>query len=302
MTKTKSVKTKAISLSRRSKDMRLQKPDIIGILDKVDDLRRRMDALHSSDDPSFLKNVRDFYSVSTTWSSNALEGNTLNETETKIVIEDGITVGGKPVRDILEAVGHAKAYQFLWECTQRDIEIEDIFKLHSLFYSLVDSQNAGKLRSVPVYITGSNYIPPKPSTLFKHMEALEHWMNGNALQMHPILYAARLHLAIAEIHPFIDGNGRTARLAMNMILVKNGYVPVSIPPILRNEYLSTLEVAHPHIDEAHEKRGKNGVERFEYFIAERVYESEKDFLRFLAPNYKKNIDPSESDAPWMEPD
>ena len=110
-----------------------------------------------------LKSLREYYRVGLTYTSNALEGNSLTESETKVVIEDGLTIGGKPLRDIYEATGHAKAYDFLYELSkERPVSESDILELHRLFYSQIDKDNAGAWRTVPVFISGSHRVLPAP--------------------------------------------------------------------------------------------------------------------------------------------
>lgn len=266
------------------------------LLRKIDETKRKSDVLASAyaDSSDFVRSIRNFYRVATAWSSNALEGGTLTETETRIVIEDGITVGGKPVRDILDAIGHARSYDFLWKCAdaRRFLTTDDILAIHRLFYGPTSPSDAGKLRTVSVFISGSEYVPPPPELLPERMAELGRWLSGNARRIHPVRCAALLHLAIAEIHPFVDGNGRTARLAMNLVLVKNGYRPASVPPLLRNEYLTALERAHPG---PNGNRKKDGVLGFERFVGERVLGTERDYLRFMEGERQ-----TEERPPWMD--
>jgi Fic family protein len=106
--------------------------------------------------PETLQSLRDYYRIALTFSSNALEGNSLTESETKVVIEDGLTIEGKPLRDVYEAVGHAKAYDYLYHLvTNKTLKEEDILLLHKMFYSQIDQERAGTYRDVPVFITGS---------------------------------------------------------------------------------------------------------------------------------------------------
>ena len=218
-----------------------------------------------------LKQLKEYYRIGLTYSSNALEGNSLTETETKIVLEDGITIGGKPLKDHYEAMGHSEAYNLLYELAKgKTITEKDILDLHRLFYYRIDSNNAGVYRKAKVIITGSEYIPPAPDKIKGLMENFVKSIPELSKKYHPIEYSAILHKEFVDIHPFIDGNGRTARLLMNLALLQTGYVITIIPPILRNEYISTLEKAH---------KGDN--KPFIEFISSRVYESLKEYLRFI---------------------
>jgi Fic family protein len=217
-----------------------------------------------------LRKVKDFYKISTTWSSNALEGNTLTESETKVLLEDGLTAAGKPLKHTLEAIGHGNAYEFMFMLLDtKEIKEADIKKLHELFYFHINSSQAGKYRDEPVFISGSNYSVSREMDIEKDMSKLCRWISDNRTVLHPIEFAAKLHKEFVFIHPFIDGNGRCARLLMNTALIQDGYLPCIIPPILRNEYISYLEKAH--IDDTD----------FIDFIAALEYETEKDFLRLL---------------------
>lgn len=217
-----------------------------------------------------LKQIKDFYRIGLTWTSNALEGNSLTESETKVLIEDGLTVGGKPLRDMFEAVGHAKAYDYMFTLLENnDIKEIDILYLHKLFYQNIEEDFAGKYRDFPVFISGSNYPVTKVEDIQNEIKKLCKWIKKDRKKYHPVEFAALLHKKFVFIHPYKDGNGRVARLLMNTALIQDGYLPAIIPPILRSEYISFLEKAHED-DRA-----------FINFIVERELESQKDFLRLL---------------------
>lgn len=217
-----------------------------------------------------LQQLRDYFRIGLTYSSNAIEGNTLTESETKVVLEDGLTIGGKPLRDTLEAVGHARSYDYILKLRHsRSLTIEDIKEMHRIFYSLIDNEKAGVYRTIPVIITGSKYPVTFPGDIEQEMKELDRWMGIGNTGIHPIVFAAQLHKRFVFTHPFIDGNGRIARLAMNTALIQKGYLPAIIPAILRSEYFALLERAHA------DDRG------FVDFIIERVIETEKDILRLF---------------------
>jgi len=219
-----------------------------------------------------LRQLRAYYRIGLTWTSNALEGNSLTEMETKVLLEDGLTVGGKPLRDILEAIGHSHAYDYMFELLdQRRITVEDILTLHRLFYKLIDEPRAGLWRDVNIIVTGSDYEFPAPAELDGLVADLGRWMEAERERMHPARYAAMLHLKFVTIHPFIDGNGRVARLLMNASLVQDGYMLAVVPPILRADYLVAIR--------RHQQSGDAGP--FCDFIAERILESEKEVMRLL---------------------
>ena len=220
--------------------------------------------------PETLKSLREYYRVGLTYTSNALEGNSLTESETKVVIEDGLTIEGKPLRDHYEAVGHAKAYDYIYNITEKEgLTEEDILSLHRLFYQQIDSEKAGHYRNVKVYISGSRYAIAAVSKIPAEMQKLVKWYNDNEKKLHPVQLAATLHQRFVFIHPFVDGNGRVARLLMNLALLRNGYTIAIIPAILRHEYIYSLETAHTR------------PEVFTDFIADRVIATQLDLLRLM---------------------
>lgn len=220
-----------------------------------------------------LKSLRDYYRIGLTYTSNALEGNSLTESETKVIIENGLTVQGKPLNDVFEAVGHAKAYDFMQSLSRTEpVSAECILKLHQFFYEQIDSENAGKYRKVPVFISGSHYSVCAVNKIEPEIEKLMNWYNSHENKLHPVVLAAQLHKRFVFIHPFIDGNGRMARLLMNLALIRNDYNIAIIPAVLRAEYISALEHAHVNDDE------------FVEFIADREIMTQQDILRLLREN------------------
>lgn len=217
-----------------------------------------------------------YYRIGTTYTSNALEGNSLTLTETKVLLEDGITVGGKPIRDFYEATGHADAYNFMLEVARSGalvITEEIIRKLHQLFYRRIDTGKAGVYRQHQVFITGTEYIPPEAADLPTLMAEFVGVLSMQRATTHPVLLSVLAHRRLVDIHPFEDGNGRTARLLMNLILVNSGYCIVSIPPILRHNYISALQAA---------QRAKNpSDESFMRLICECEIEAQKDYCRMF---------------------
>ncbi|MBU5255205.1 Fic family protein [Tissierella praeacuta] len=238
-------------------------------LEKLDLYQNSINELRPFED-EMLKQIKDFYRIGLTWTSNALEGNSLTESETKVLIEDGLTVGGRPLRDMFEAVDHAKAYDYMFTLLgNKEIVEKDILYLHKLFYQNIDEEFSGRYRDIPVFISGSNYPVTKVENIQSEIEDLCKWIKTERSKYHPVEFAAILHKKFVFIHPFKDGNGRVARLLMNTALIQDGYLPALIPPILRTEYISLLEKAYE--DDS----------PFINFIIERELESQKDFLRLL---------------------
>jgi Fic family protein len=239
------------------------------LLQKIDLYKSAIDELRPFEG-DLLNEIKAYYRIGLTWSSNALEGNTLTESETKIILEDGLTVGGKPLRDTFEALGHAQAYDLMFSLLHsHQITEADVLSMHRMFYKDIDAAAAGHYRDRQVFITGSKYPVCKPEQIAGEMAALFSWVASERGRYHPVEFAAQLHKRFVFIHPFIDGNGRLSRLLMNTALIQDGYMLAVIPPVLRQEYISLLERAHkddrPFVD----------------FIAEQVLESEKEIIRLL---------------------
>ena len=253
------------------------------ILSKIDLFQKEIHALRPMEG-GMLGQIRDYYRVGLTWTSNALEGNSLTESETKVLLEDGLTVGGKPLRDVFEAVDHAKAYDFMFSVFQdRRIDEQTVLKMHRLFYRNIEPEYAGHYRDVRVLITGSQYPVAVPEKIQEEMDGLFAWMQKERDGYHPVEFAAQFHKRFVFIHPFKDGNGRVARLLMNLALIQDGYLPAIVPPILRGDYVSLLERAH------------RDDRDFMEFIAEREFESQKEMLRlFQIPFPREGQESAES--------
>jgi len=190
------------------------------------------------------QNLHEWYRVELTYTSNAIEGNTLSRAETALVVDEGITVSGKSIREHLEASNHALA----WDWIQKRVSMHgyifnenDLLELHQLILQRIDSLNAGRYRSVPVRIAGSRVIMPNPIKVPDLMEKYFTWLSNKAENL--IMRACDAHYRIVSIHPFTDGNGRTARLVMNLLLTLAGYPPIIVRKEDRGEYLKSLETA-----------------------------------------------------------
>ena len=255
------------------------------ILRKIDLFQKEINALRPLEG-EMLGQIKDYYRIGLTWTSNALEGNSLTESETKVLLEDGLTVGGKLLRDVFEAVDHAKAYDFMFSLFQdRRIDEQAILKMHELFYQNIEPGYAGRYRDVPVLITGSRYPVAVPEKVQEEMDRMYDWIRKEREGYHPVEFAAQLHKRFVFIHPFKDGNGRVARLLMNLALIQDGYLPAIVPPILRRDYVSLLERAHRDDGE------------FIEFIAEREFESQKEILRLFQipfPSEGQGMNPSQT--------
>ncbi|HLD69971.1 MAG TPA: Fic family protein [Candidatus Omnitrophota bacterium] len=239
---------------------------------EIDELKKQIDK-HRPLKKEQVEKLKEYYRIGLTYSSNALEGNSLTETETKVVIEDGITIGGKPIKDHYEAMGHSEAFDLLYGLAKTNkITEKNILELHRLFYYRIDAQSAGKYRKVKVLISGTEFTPPFPLQVPALMKKFAAQIALKRRKLHPVEFAAWLHKELVTIHPFKDGNGRTARLLMNLALLQSGYCITVIPPVVRAEYINVLKKAQvpPQSDQP-----------FINFISCMVAEAMNDFLRLL---------------------
>lgn len=195
--------------------------------------------------PALVSNLDDWFRVELTYTSNAIEGNTLTRQETALVVEKGLTVGGKSLKEHLEATNHASALDWVRELVggrRKKASEKDILEIHNLILKGIDDANAGNYRSVAVRISGSNVILPNPVKVPDLMDEFCRWLK-KPTTLHPVEFAAEAHYRLVTIHPFTDGNGRTARLLMNLILLFEGYPPALIRKRERLPYINSLAKA-----------------------------------------------------------
>lgn len=175
------------------------------------------------------------------YTSNAIEGNTLTRRETTLAIEENVTSGSKPISHYVEAVNHAKAFELVKELAKKKQTIDNnvILQIHKCILSGIDDANAGCYRRVPVRISGSRTVLPNPMKVPDLMEQFNHWLTTTDEDI--VYKAINAHYRLVTIHPFKDGNGRTARLLMNLILMQAGFTPTIIRKMDRKRYLDALE-------------------------------------------------------------
>ncbi len=209
---------------------------------KIDQLKHELDKLRPLD-PHVVKNLQDDLILRWTYHSNAIEGNTLTLLETKVVLEDGITIGGKSLREHFEAVNHREAIHYVNAIIDNAEPFSEwqIRNIHRLILKSIDEDNAGRYRTVNVEIAGASHSPPDCALLSDKMAQLLEWYQTQAGNLHPIERAAKVHADFVGIHPFIDGNGRTSRLLMNLELMKAGYLPCIIKLENRLSYYEALD-------------------------------------------------------------
>jgi len=210
----------------------------------IDSLKESIDG-HRPFSKGLIDSLREKLIVEWTYNSNAIEGNTLTLSETKVVLE-GITIGGKSLTEHLEAINHREAIYFIEEliASQAPLSEWNIKNMQALILKEIDHDNAGKYRNENVVISGAKHIPPKFYEISDLMQRLAAEYQNEWKNFHPVVRAALLHGEFVKIHPFIDGNGRTARLLLNFELMKNGYPPVIIKSEARAGYYDALDLAH----------------------------------------------------------
>ena len=212
--------------------------------DELTHKKHRLDGFRPLPD-TLVRNLDDWFRIELTYTSNALEGNTLTRRETALVVEKGLTVGGKSLMEHLEATSHAHALDWVKRQIGRNpasLTEEDILHIHNLILKGIDDRNAGHYRSVPVRISGSAVVLPNPRKVPDLMQAFAQWLADDR-KAHPVERAAEAHYRLVTIHPFADGNGRSARLLMNMILLMSGYPAALIRKRDRLAYIGSLEKA-----------------------------------------------------------
>ena len=211
------------------------------MFETIDSLKNKLDAQRPLS-PSIVKNLQEDLILRWTYHSNAIEGNTLTLLETKVVLE-GITVGGKALREHFEAINHRNAIYYVEDIIKKEEPFSEwqIRNIHQLILKNIDDDNAGRYRQQNVLISGATNTPPDYTLLNDKMAQFIDWYNTKADLMHPIERAAKVHADFVGIHPFIDGNGRTSRLLMNLELMKAGYPPCVITVENRLAYYEALD-------------------------------------------------------------
>lgn len=252
--------------------------ELSNILQECDRLKDRLSALRPLPAEA-LQKIEDALAIEYTYESNRIEGNTLTLQETELVVNEGITISGKSMREHLEAINHAEAIGYIKDFAKNGIEITQrtIKEIHSIVLHGINRENAGRYRNVPVLISGSRHLPPQPYLIEKQMEDFMIRFAGmESEHLHPVLIAAYLHDELVRIHPFIDGNGRTSRLLMNLYLLRNGYTLVNLKGTdeAKIRYYQALEASH--VD--------NKPEAFQMLVAGSEKESLQRYLSIVGTN------------------
>jgi len=230
--------------------------------------------------PSAVKKIREQFNIEMTYNSNGIEGNSLTLKETYLVINEGITVKGKPLKDHLEAKDHYQALEYLFDLVRKDkrqtISEQLIRQLHRLIVLETEKEWAGRYRNSNVMIGGADHKPLDAINIPHEMGELIKWWRKNQKKLHPVELAAIIHHRLVYVHPFFDGNGRTARLVMNLILMQADFPLVAILKNDRKKYYRLLA-----------KADRDDSVPFIRFIAQSVERSLDIYLKILTPVSKK---------------
>ena len=230
---------------------------------------------------SAVKKLKEQFEIEMTYNSNAIEGNSLTLKETYLVINEGLTIKGKPLKDHLEAKNHQEALEYLYDMVdsnKKNTFSENLIRsLNQIVQQNIDKEWAGRYRNSAVIIGGADHRPPEALEIPKMMSNLIDWVGDNKKKMHPVELASILHHKLVYIHPFFDGNGRTSRLAMNIILMQAGFPLVIVMKNDRKRYYKTLSLAD-----------KGDYALFVNFIGRAVERTLDIYLKILAPSRKGN--------------
>jgi Fic family protein len=249
--------------------------DLQALLQQIDNLKNKLQMLRPLPMEA-LNKIKAAFEMEYTYESNRIEGNTLTLQETALVVSEGVTIGGKSMVEHLEAINHAQAIEFIKDIARSDIEINErtIREIHSIILHGINREQAGKYRDVPVMIVGSKHTPPQPYLILPQMEQfIRDYQNMQTNEEHPVLIAAFLHDELVKIHPFIDGNGRTSRLLMNLYLISKGYTIAVLKGDneAKQAYYTALEQSHT----------ENKRETFNLLVANTVKQSMERYINVV---------------------
>lgn len=210
-------------------------------LARVDALQAQLAALRPLN-AGELARLREEFITENTYNSNAIEGSTLTLRETALILQEGVTIAEKPLKEHLEAIGHRDAFQHILSLADEKTPLTErvVCDVHSLVL-MDDRENRGVYRRLPVQIVGAQHTPPQPYLVPVQMEALLREYGEQRSAQHPVEAAATFHLRFEGIHPFIDGNGRTGRLLLNLELMKAGLLPVNVKYADRRRYYDCFD-------------------------------------------------------------
>ena len=219
------------------------------LLARLEAKKAQLDALRPLP-PAAVRWLRERLTLEWIYNSNAIEGNTLTLHETRLILETGLTIGGKSLREHFEVLNHRQAIDYVESLVaagarqpgrgERRVTPAEVRQIHRLVLARIDDGEAGQYRKLPVHIAGAGHRPPEAWQVPQLVSDWSDWLAGPALALQPVVRAALAHHRLVAIHPFADGNGRTARLVMNLLLMADGYPPVVIEKAQRRQYYRVL--------------------------------------------------------------
>jgi Fic family protein len=214
------------------------------LLKRLEIKKAQLDELHPLPTAA-INHLRDEILIEWIYNSNAIEGSTITLQETRLILETGLTVGGKSLREHFEVTNHKDAIQYVEDLVKKTEPITafHVRQIHKLILTHIDDENAGGYRKTQVRLAGAPFTPPESWQINNLMVEWSDWVASADGSMHPIILAAQAHHRLVAIHPFVDGNGRTARLVMNLLLMRSGYPPTIILRVNRRQYYSVLAKA-----------------------------------------------------------
>jgi Fic family protein len=238
------------------------------VLQEIDEKMQKINKIRPFEG-EYLKQINNFLKVKTTYSSNAIEGNTHTPEDTREILKTGVRIKKHTLVDFHEIEGHGRAYDFMFTLiNKKGLTEKEILNCHLLFAK--DNEKfiyPGRYRKVDIKIKGSGRVLPKFEEISNKMLEYITWLNKERSNYHPVLFAAEANRRLGNIHPFSDGNGRVARLVMNTCLFQHRYFPVSVPVLKRSEYYHFIET--------------DDGEGFGNYVAELELQTIKDLIMFL---------------------
>lgn len=251
--------------------------DINILLEQIEDLKKCLDSFRPLEGVQIEK-LNEYFDEVYTYDSTTIEGNTLTLQETALVLNKGITIGGKTLNEHFEVINHKEAIDYIKEAVSKKIEFNKrlLLDIHSLILKNINPEEAGKYRKLDVFISGSEHKPVTYLQVEPLMEDYFNFYEENKDSLNPVILSAELHNRLVTIHPFIDGNGRTSRLVMNLILLQHGFpiTNISSKNELREEYYKSLETSQ--VNSKHEI--------FNKFIIKNVKNSLINYLEAISIN------------------
>jgi len=251
-------------------------------LDQLEAKKKRLDSFKPFQD-ELIKNLEEWFRIELTYTSNAIEGNTLTRQETAMVVDEGLTVQGKSLTEHQEAINHAEAFDYIQTLVgkkRQELTAKDILDIHSIILNKIDDINKGRYRNVVVRLKGSETILPNPLKVPELMEEFIKWIQNDNSD-HSVKIALDAHFKLVSIHPFVDGNGRTARLLMNLLLMQAGFPPGIIRKEDRSVYINSLE------------KGQTKNDLMDYYetMLEAIDRSLDIYLETIEPERAKVLEP-----------